>query len=367
MFHGNNSPISLIALNDKNHSIPIGCIERDRVRFVGSGTVTLRDFSNRFEADVANHLDIISVVDHHKTSLETSTPTLFCTADVQACSVLLQELEESFIRNQDQEEDETYIHHDRTSLYSFSLLASIFDDTDLLAKAKRRDCLAVRRLIEQFTGSDLIWVKGRPLSEIKQQILSHPSAFSIYSKFFDLRKKNIEKAIKDAGHYRSFELFSDTKIQGAGILVGQSKLFLANWEELVKLRAQVIKQWILFCEKKYPEAFFSCHLMGTMLSSEQILKGKGHQENHKDQLWLTGKSQKKIELFLKNLLEEELHPKEIEIELINGCLLSEKFPLLSFCQKITQSSVREIDQCLLTIHFPAGKLNSRKSSLTPHM
>ncbi|WP_108623794.1 hypothetical protein [Candidatus Similichlamydia epinepheli] len=367
LFQKDHSPISLIISNNKNQLIPIGCIESERVQSSKVGTVSLRDFSNRSEARIATHLDIISVIDHHKTFIETSAPSSSCTADVQACSVLLHELEELSFRIQDQEDDATYVHPDRRFIFSFSLLASIFDDTDLLVKAKRRDCLAVRDLIEQFSGSPIQWEKGRSLADLKQQLLTEPSAFSIYSKFFDLRKKNLEKALHCAAKFESFELFTDTKVQGAGVLVGQSKLFLTNWANLKQLRPLIIQQWLHFCEGKNSEAHFFCHLMSTILSAEQVMKGKQHPEDHKDQLWIAGRSKKRINLFLKSLLENETALKETEIEFINGDALTDKFPALLSCKKTTQKSIEEIDRDILIMHFPAGSLNSRKSSLTPHI
>ena len=45
------------------------------------GTVTLRDFCNREEIKIPSYLDVISVIDHHKSSLNTSSPPMAIIAD----------------------------------------------------------------------------------------------------------------------------------------------------------------------------------------------------------------------------------------------------------------------------------------------
>ena len=56
------------------------------------GTVSLRDFCNREETKIPSYLEVISVIDHHKTTLQTVTVPLAHIADAQSSNVLCAEL-----------------------------------------------------------------------------------------------------------------------------------------------------------------------------------------------------------------------------------------------------------------------------------
>ena len=48
------------------------------------GTVTLRDFCNREEMSIPSYLDVISVIDHHKSTLLTDIPPRAIISDAQS-------------------------------------------------------------------------------------------------------------------------------------------------------------------------------------------------------------------------------------------------------------------------------------------
>ncbi|RDB31327.1 hypothetical protein [Candidatus Similichlamydia laticola] len=365
LFQVKGSPLSLVRLNQKGEPLPLGYLERERVQSTMCGTLSLRDFSDRKDLHASPKLDVISVIDHHKTCISTTAPSFLLTANVQACSVLLEELEQAFSFQQTCSEG-MYTHPERAHLFAISLLAAVFDDTDLLAKGQKRDCLAVHRLLEQLRGEQQNWDKGASLTEIKKKLLATHAAFEIYSKFFELRQNNTEKAIVSAASGTSFDLFQDTK--GGDTLMGQSKLFWDNWKTLRANREKVMLQWVRFCLSKSPTALFYGHIVSTLLNARQITAQEDHPKDHQDQLWLTGKSPVALRDFLYLLYENELANQEIKIELINGNILeTESHPILKSCQDILHQSIQEIDQPILVLHFPAGKLNSRKASVAPYI
>uniref|UniRef100_UPI001300B384 hypothetical protein n=1 Tax=Candidatus Similichlamydia epinepheli TaxID=1903953 RepID=UPI001300B384 len=349
LFSSSTTPLPVVLLTDEGNLFPIGCVEKDRA-MIACGTVSLRDFSNRLEANISHELEIISVIDHHKTSIQTTTPSLLYIADVQACSVLLSELENQSLQQYGKMEEYT-VAPERKLLFAFSILAAIFDDTDLLAKAKIRDFTAVCALLSELSHEHLSWSAGASLDEIRQMLLGSSHAFEIYSKFFALREENMKKSIEKAAQKESFELFSDSK--GTRVLIGQTKLFLNNWPQLRSLRSQLLQQWLRFGQSKGDHLLFFSHVMSTICSAEQVIKGTPHPKDHKDQLWLAGKSEKMIDQFVKKILEHELASNEVEIELISGDdHLKENKQLTTTCSKFTQNHIDGITQPVLVLHFP---------------
>lgn len=70
---------------------PVGIVRANNLREHGLGTVSLRDFCNLEEVRLAPYLEVISVVDHHKSTLKTlSVPTALI-GDAQSCNVLIAE------------------------------------------------------------------------------------------------------------------------------------------------------------------------------------------------------------------------------------------------------------------------------------
>ncbi len=63
-----------VVMTDKTTAYPIGIVRAQTLQRFPLGTVSTRDFSNPDEMRMAPYLTIISVIDHHKSSLQTITP-----------------------------------------------------------------------------------------------------------------------------------------------------------------------------------------------------------------------------------------------------------------------------------------------------
>ena len=69
--------------------IPIGVVYASDLREEALGTVTLRDFCNREEMKIPSYLQVISVIDHHKSSLLTDSPPTAIISDAQSSNAIV--------------------------------------------------------------------------------------------------------------------------------------------------------------------------------------------------------------------------------------------------------------------------------------
>ena len=84
--------LTVVIYEQDGSLFPVGIVRERDLRKNCLGTVTLRDFSNYEEVRMASYLEVISVIDHHKSSLKTfSVPTAII-GDAQSCNVLIAEI-----------------------------------------------------------------------------------------------------------------------------------------------------------------------------------------------------------------------------------------------------------------------------------
>ena len=82
----------MYASPDKNDRlIPVGVIHREDVEKAIQGTVTMRDFCNFDEIKVAKCIEVISAIDHHKSTIKSKSCMTITVADVQSANVLAAE------------------------------------------------------------------------------------------------------------------------------------------------------------------------------------------------------------------------------------------------------------------------------------
>ena len=171
-----------------NALFPVGIVRAADLRRNGLGTVSFRDFCNLEEVKMSSYLEVISVVDHHKNTLKTSSVPLALIADVQSSNVLL--AEQAFLINDKfstggmtaQQIDEQIkslssphapseirilqrllqrranarsesgftIHPQREYCEYLCFLQAILDDTDLLTKVSTRDLDCIVQLLNRM-------------------------------------------------------------------------------------------------------------------------------------------------------------------------------------------------------------------------
>ena len=84
--------LTVTASDEKGNLIPLGIIHASDVHKNTLGTVTLRDFCNREETKIPSYFEVISVIDHHKSHLQTTSAPMVLISDSQSSNVLCAEL-----------------------------------------------------------------------------------------------------------------------------------------------------------------------------------------------------------------------------------------------------------------------------------
>ncbi len=71
---GNYPYLTRYLIRKEGKLIPLGIIHANDLHQTILGTVTLRDFCNREETKIPPYLEVISVIDHHKSNFKYFTP-----------------------------------------------------------------------------------------------------------------------------------------------------------------------------------------------------------------------------------------------------------------------------------------------------
>ena len=89
---GSHTHLSVTSTDEDGKLIPLGIVHANDLHKPMLGTVTLRDFCNREETKIPSYFEVISVIDHHKSSLQTASAPLAIIADTQSSNVLCAEM-----------------------------------------------------------------------------------------------------------------------------------------------------------------------------------------------------------------------------------------------------------------------------------
>ena len=364
---------------------PIGIIPRNALNRAPLGTVSLRDFSNFDEVNMASYLNVISVIDHHKSALRTQTPPLILVGDAQSCNTLV--AEQLFIINEKygSKTEKSFIHKDREIAEYFSCLYAIIDDTDFLSKVSARDidCVvsllnSLKTLIHQKTCIDLSDIPRNHnfIKSSARRILKSPDMFSIYDKIIESRQTRTEDALQHIATYGFDFLCSDTKDQNGCARIGQSKLFPINFPLFEKKKALFSAVWCKKAKQIYQaqnDLALHLQMISTIPSSQDLYSGVAENYTHLDELWIwipedSSHAEALLATFLNSLLESpQIKEKVIKIEVQdeeNGHL--ERIFRHNFLQ-IPIATTSEKKENIAVIYVKAGTLNSRKSMVSPYL
>lgn len=401
---------------------PIGIVRSADLKRSALGTVSFRDFCNFEEVKMSSGLEVISVIDHHKNTLSTASVPLAIIADVQSCNVLLAEqafqLNDKYslggmtltqIENQlksvahsttqlkmrllqrhlaTQNEGPYYIHPQREYSEYYCFLQAILDDTDLLTKVSDRDLecitqllnrlksLAVKQEVEIISLNDIPRDKDF-IKTASKRILQQPDMYSVYRHVYSLREKSVEENLELCVKGRDSNIFLDAKEQNGCARVGQTKLFTLNFPYYLKHAMQMRKVWLDKSKEvvhDHPEIDLHIHMISTIASAEEVYKNQIGPYPHQDELWFwippTQLAQTHLSSFLagfqfavRNVL------KEYSLEFFGNELpefadiFNQHFPQIK--PKFTKEST--LGDTIAVLRFEAGKLNSRKSMITPFL
>ena len=410
-------------LGDKGKHVPVGIIPSTTLRKSTLGTVTLRDFSNREETSIPPYLEVISVIDHHKTELTTKAPPMLLICDAQSCNALVAELAFQIndkyslggmtpdsiasqlkdLSEKDQtaqtlrlkrrllqrqmaalSNQSTYIDPIREYLEYLQFLHAILDDTDLLTKISQRDVHITAELLNRLKSLmlgrevetvhfDDIPHDANYTKECAKRLLVSPDLYALYSKIYKQREVHVDAEIDHLAKGEPSILFEDTKIQNNCARIGQTKIFSDNYPTLAKHVDSLRSTWLENAQivyKEHPAILLHMQMITTIASAEELFSGKELAYDHQDELWVwipgDGLSISHLKAFLTSFRTSTQAPNIKEIEFLgsNAAELSQIFTesFLPVPHKTTDKNFP-----IAVIHYTAGTLNSRKAMISPYL
>lgn len=411
-----------VVIPEKNGKfVPVGIVWAHELRKPVLGTVTFRDFCNFEEVKMASYLSVISVVDHHKSSLKTLSPPLALIGDTQSCNILVAEqalkineryslgnmTKETISKFMDQENvsmhilqsllqkkmaAETrgrfFVHPLREMQEYLFFLHAILDDTDLLTKVTKRDVICVAALLNRLkslslqSDVEIIRLDNIPADDqfaktAAKRILQNDDMFSLYKKIYASKESEIAENLLACAEGRPSTIFQDTKEQNGCCRVGQTKLFASHYPLFTKYRSDLEKLWRETSEKVYhshPELDLHLHMISTIASAEEVYENRVGNYTHEDELWIWIPSSEFALRHLSSFLSafqgaNEVKNNKMRLELPGdeGGLIYEIFQQNFLPIPITRSKQIETNKPQAVLFYPAGSLNSRKAMITPYL
>jgi len=380
--------------------VPVGVVSATALQKDRLGTVSLRDFCNRDEVKIADHLETISVVDHHRSHLQTSSFPTVVLGDVQSCNTLLAELSMAIneryavggkpsgsdhprLRQIElsqeiarQTRGDWFVHPEREMVEYLTYLYAILDDTDLLSRVTTRDVEIVGRLINRMVSL----IRGHAVIEIDfddiprdanfakraaRRILENEQMYSLYSRIYSVREDEVAEQISLCASGRSSTLFTDTKEQKGCARVGQVKLFPNNFALFAAHREQLKNSWMEKAREIHrhrSELQLHIQMVSTINGAEEVYRGCEGGHSHQDEIWFwvpaTKEGEARLASFLsgfkgvKGALEVELHSEDEGL----GEIFGRYFERSSGA--VPGVAVLKCD---------AGTITSRKTHITPYL
>jgi hypothetical protein len=390
------------------------------------GTVSLRDFCNREETKIPSYFEVISVIDHHKSSLVTMAAPMACISDSQSSNALVAEMAFSIndkygrggrsledVERQTKElnrpanaserrvlqrllqkhlvlekKHDYFVDPSREYLEYLQCLYAILDDTDLLSKISYRDvhCLAallnrlkslmMKKEIEIIHFDD-IKADDQFVSKAAKRILQNHDMYSLYRKIYHSKEQAIEQNLRMCVKGEPCSIFSDTKTQNNCCRVGQTKLFVKNFPFFQSHAHEIRAFWYVDAKKFYEERNefdLHLHMISTIPGAEDVFAGTEGQYDHKDELWIWIPSTEQAIEHLKSFLNAfrfapQLVQNEMEVEFIgdNARMLDQIFneSFLPIPRRTSQD--KKISVPIAILRYRAGSINSRKAMISPYL
>lgn len=376
-------PYLTVVHSDQGKLFPVGVIQAADLRKERLGTVSLRDFCNRDEMGIPSYLEVISVIDHHKTSLNTFTPPMAVLSDAQSSNTLV--AQKAFEINDAPNKKPFFIHPHREYLEYLHFLYGIIDDTDLLSKVSALDVHCVAQLLNRLkslaTGKE---TKVIVLDDLRRdrdfakkaamRILQNEEMYSLYRKVYEYREKEVEKNIALCAKGEASNLFADTKEQNGCCRIGQTKLFAVNIRQFVKREASIRRAWLqkaMKVHKEKPQIDLHIHMISTIVSAKDVYKGSAGKYSHQDELWIWIPNNELAIEHLKRFLSSfqsspglKNNPMEVEFLGANSDEFASIFKE-SFLEIPRKMAKKELP--IAVLRYNAGSLNSRKAMVSPFL
>lgn len=415
-----------VASPDKDgRMIPLGVVYANDLHKSILGTVSLRDFCNREETKIPSYLEVISVIDHHKSMLSTFSPPVAVISDSQSSNALVAELTfqindkystggmsateiskqitevsrdlssslnkrllQRLLQRQIASERSNgfFIDPKREFVEYLHYLYAILDDTDLLTKVSARDVLCVASLlnrlkslllkkeVEVISFDDLQHTENFA-EKAAARILQNVDMYSLYQKIYLAKENAVEQNLRLCAEGKSSVIFLDTKEQNGCCRVGQTKMFANNFKVFLKYAPDLCVRWYEEARTFYrerPEVDLHMQMMSTVASAEDLFSGETRENHHKDELWIWIPMTEQAIEHLKSFLNAfrsapALVNNQLEVEFPGenakelDQIFSESF--MPIQRKKSEKSKTSLPIAIL--RYRAGSINSRKAVISP--
>ena len=423
----NKEYITVVIPEEGNKLFPVGIVWADALQKQALGTVTFRDFSNQEEVKMAPYLIPISVIDHHKMSLKTSSPPMALIADSQSCNVLIAELtmginsryslggmspeviETEIMRLRSAPitpsnlrilqrllqrhiaiqncQEHYFVNSDRELGEYLFFIHSILDDTDLLTKVSLRDITCVVELLNRIKSLvvkndvEVIHLDDIPRDELfvsraAKYILKNPEMYSIYRKVFETKELEMDKSLQSENEQDFAAIYLDTKEQNGCCRIGQTKIFTSNYQTYKEHSAKLIEYWLKNAQAKYqksPEIDLHLHMISTVASAQDVYEDKVGEYQHQDEMWFwvphTQKAYDHLNSFLTAFQTAHQFGTTASLEFLDSGMEEVKEIFGRNCSGIPVKSTdfRKLQLPVAILRFKAGLLNSRKAMVSPYL
>jgi hypothetical protein len=426
---GNYPYLTVTSTDDEGKMIPLGVVRARDLQQTTLGTVTLRDFCNRDETKIPSYLEVISVIDHHKTQLNTSAAPVVYISDAQSSNSVVAELafqindrystggmtreqilsqidevkrdlaipsqrrllKKLLLRMHAEEEQKNWGHFIdplREFVEYLHFLYAILDDTDLLTKVSKRDVECVAELLNRMKSLtkgkvvEILSFDDLPKDETfvakaATRILKQRDMYSMYRKIYIAKEQLLEEQLALAAEGKEITLFADTKLQNGCVRIGQTKMFSNNFDTFQKQRPLLCKRWVedslAFFEDRR-EFDLHLHMISTIAGAEDLFSGENGQYHHKDELWIwipmTDQSVQHLMSFLNAFCNSPRiveNEKDLEIELLGEYGKELK---TIFSESFPSTPCKMVDgqqYSMAILRYPAGAINSRKAMISPYL
>jgi len=418
-------PYLTVTTTDKDGKLfPLGVVHATDLYRTAMGTVTLRDFGNRDETKIPSYLEIISVIDHHKTNFSTSSPPVVFITDSQSSNALVahmsfmindnystggrtaQEIEAEMKETQKnleapsskrilqrllqkllvaKKKNPFFVSPQREAIEYLHYLYAILDDTDLLTKLSPRDIECVASLLNRLKSLmlkkeveiiqfDDLARDSKFIKMAAKRILQNDDMYSLYNKIYRSKEEAVTENLKLCFAGKPSTVFADTKEQNGCCRVGQTKMFAKNFSLYEKHAMDMRRFWLEEVQnvhKDKKEVDLHLHMVSTIAGADELYAGTEGSYQHKDEIWIwipaTESAVEHLKSFLNAFrLAPQVVDNEMEVEFIgdNAEELDQIFTE-SFAPIPHKTSKKGLPLAIL--RFRAGSINSRKAMISPYL
>ncbi len=415
--------LTVVIPEEGGNWFPVGVVYASDLKRKPLGTVSLRDFSNEGETKMASYLDVVSVIDHHKTDIKTQGASTITIGDAQSANTIVSELVVTLNERYshlgisqeviDKEiktlqkkaktpeelrklkrllelalniQNDRYIHPDREYYEYLFFLHAILDDTDLLTKVSLADLEAVKTLLNRLKSL----VVGRDaeiitFTDIKRdehfienasrRILQNEDMYSIYETIYAHKEKEVETNLTACVQGKPSTIFLDTKVQNGCARIGQTKLFSTNFATFSKHRDALQNLFFSQAQKIFlqsPQIDLHMQMITTIATASEVYHAKLNKWRHKDELWIYVPSTQGAFEHLVNFLNAFsasplIQANDLQVEFLGDNYLELEEIFSQNFAKATQVVAKEKTLPIAVLRYKAGLLNSRKAFISPYL